>query len=107
ATRDLGGDLGIRAPQGSQAAASGKKQVLAPELETAVIALEPGQVAEPVEVGGALAILRLESRQPSRYTTYEAAKAEMVQRLQTEILEKAKRKWLEELKSHTHLDVRL
>lgn len=107
ATRDLGGDLGIRAPQGSQAATSGKKQVLAPELETAVLALEPGQVADPVEVGGALAILRLESRQPSRYTTYEAAKAEMVQRLQTEILERAKRKWLEELKSHTHLDVRL
>ena len=31
----------------------------------------------------------------------------MFQRLQSENLEKAKRKWLEELKSRTHLDVRL
>jgi peptidyl-prolyl cis-trans isomerase SurA len=107
ATRDAGGDLGIRAPQGTQAAAAGKRQVLSPELEAVVFGLEPGQVADPVEVGGALVILRLESRQPSRYTSYDAAKGEMVQRLQTEILEKAKRKWLEELKSHTHLDVRL
>jgi peptidyl-prolyl cis-trans isomerase SurA len=107
ATRELGGDLGIRAPQGSQAATAGKKPVLAPELETAVMALEPGQVAEPVEVGGALVILKLVSRQESRYTSYEEAKAEMVQRLQAEILDRAKRKWLEELKGRTHLDVRL
>jgi peptidyl-prolyl cis-trans isomerase SurA len=107
ATREQGGDLGIRAPQGTQAAASGKRPVLAPELEAAVVPLEPKQVSEPVEIGGALVILTLLSRQESRYTTYEAAKPEMVQRLQNEILEKAKRKWLEELKNHTHLDVRL
>jgi peptidyl-prolyl cis-trans isomerase SurA len=106
-TREQGGDLGIRAPQGTQAAAAGKRQVLAPELETAVMALDVGQVADPVEIGGALVILKLLSRQESRYTTYEAAKPEMVGRLQAEILEKAKRKWLDELKSHTHLDVRL
>jgi peptidyl-prolyl cis-trans isomerase SurA len=107
ATRESGGDLEIRAPQGSQTAATGKKPVLAPELEAVALGLEPGQVAEPIEVAGALVILMLQSRQPSRYTTYEAAKPEMVQRLQAEILEKAKRKWLEELKSHTYLDVRL
>lgn len=107
ATREHGGDLGIRAPQGSQAATAGKKPVLAPELETAVMALEPGQVTEPVEAGGALVILKLVSRQESRYTSYEEAKGEMVQRLQAEILDRAKRKWLEELKGRTHLDVRL
>jgi peptidyl-prolyl cis-trans isomerase SurA len=107
ATRDIGGDLGIRAPQGSQSAASGKRPVLAPELEAVVLPLEPGQVSEPVNVGEALVILSLISRQPSRFTTYEAARAEMLQRLQGEILEKAKRKWLEELKGRTHLDVRL
>jgi peptidyl-prolyl cis-trans isomerase SurA len=107
ATRAEGGDLGLRAPQGTQAATVGKRQVLAPELEAAALSIEPGQVAEPVEIGGALVILTLLSRQPSRYTTYEAAKAEMVQRLQAEIIDKAKRKWLEELRSRTHLDVRL
>jgi len=107
ATRAEGGDLGVRAPQGTQAAVQGKRQVLAPELEAAALSIEPGQVAEPVEIGGALVILTLLSRQPSRYTTYEAAKGEMVQRLQAEIVEKAKRKWLEELRARTHLDVRL
>jgi peptidyl-prolyl cis-trans isomerase SurA len=106
-TRPDGGDLGIRAPQGTQAAATGKRAVLAPELETVAMSLEPGEVAEPIEAGDALVILTLQSRQASRYTTYDAAKEEMLQRLQTEILEKAKRKWLEEIKGKTHLDVRL
>ena len=107
ATRPDGGDLGIRAPQGTQAAASGKRAVLAPELEAVVINLEPGEIAEPLEAGDALVILMLQSRQASRYTTYDAAKQEMLQRLQTDILEKAKRKWIEEIKGKTHLDVRL
>jgi peptidyl-prolyl cis-trans isomerase SurA len=106
-TRAEGGDLGIRAPQGTQAATSGKRSVLAPELETVVMALEPGEISEPIEAGDALVVLSLQSRQASRYTTYEAGKQEMLQRLQTEILEKAKRKWLEELKGKSHLDVRL
>jgi peptidyl-prolyl cis-trans isomerase SurA len=106
-TRAEGGDLGIRAPQGTQAAASGKRAVLAPELENVVLTLEPGEIAEPVEAGDALVILSLQSRQASHYTTYDAGKQEMLQRLQTDILEKAKRKWLEELKGKSHLDVRL
>ena len=107
ATRDSGGDLGIRAPQANKAAAAAKRAVLAPELESVAMTLEPGEVSEPVEAGDALVILKLGTRQASRYTTYEAAKQEMLQRLQTEILEKAKRKWIEEIKSKTHLDVRL
>ena len=107
ATRPDGGDLGIRAPQGSQAAVQAKRQVLAPELETVVMGLEPGEISDPVEAGDALVILSLQSRQASRYTTYDAAKQEMLQRLQTDILEKAKHKWIEEIKAKTHLDVRL
>jgi len=107
ATRDTGGDLGIRAPQGSPQALSGQRQMLAPEFENALMPLEPGQVTDPIQVQRGIVIMKLVSRQPSRYTTYEAAKNEMVQRLQTEILEKAKRKWLDELKKRTHLDVRL
>ncbi len=107
ATRDAGGDLGIRAPHGSPAVQQGKRPVLAQELENLVLGMEPGQIAEPVRIGDLIIILRLVSRQPSRYTTFDAAKNEMVQRLQGEILERAKRKWLDELKSRTHLDVRL
>ncbi|MDI1445387.1 peptidylprolyl isomerase [Polyangium sp. 6x1] len=106
-TRDTGGDLGIRAPIGSPQMQQGQRQALSPEFENALMPLEPGQVTDVVEMEKGLVIMKLVSRQPSRYTTYEAAKGEMVQRLQTEILEKAKRKWLDELKKRTHLDVRL
>ena len=106
-TRDAGGDLGIRAPIGSPQTQQGQRQALSPEFENAVMPLEPEQVSDVVQMEKGLVIMKLVSRQPSRYTTYEAAKGEMVQRLQTEILEKAKRKWLDELKKRTHLDVRL
>lgn len=107
-TRDAGGDLGIRAPNGSPSAVQAKRPVMAQDLENAVLALEPGQVTEPLAVGDrAIGVIALLSRQPSRYTTYEAAKPEMLQRLQAEIIERAKRKWLDELKARTHLDVRL
>jgi peptidyl-prolyl cis-trans isomerase SurA len=107
ATRDNGGDLGIRAPQGSPQVLGGKREAIAPELDNAVLQLEPGQVTDPIRVPGNIIILWLEERQASRYSNYDAAKPEMLQRLQTEILEKAKRKWLDELKGRTHLDVRL
>jgi len=106
-TRDFGGDLGVRAPQGTQAAQTGKKAVMSPELEQVVMGLEPGEVSDPLEVGDAIVVIKLLSRQVSRYTTLDAAKNEMLQRLQVEILDKAKRKWLDELKRRTHLDVRL
>jgi peptidyl-prolyl cis-trans isomerase SurA len=107
ATRDLGGDLGIRAIAGTPAATAGKRPTLATELEAAVLPLEQGQITDPIRVADALVIVQLVERQASRYTTYDAAKNEMLQRLQTEILDKAKRKWLDELKGRTHLDVRL
>jgi peptidyl-prolyl cis-trans isomerase SurA len=107
ATRDAGGDLGIRAPQGSPQAKAGQRPVLAPEFESAVMALEPGEISEPIVVDRGIVILKLMSRQASRYKSYEESKDEMVQRLQTEILEKAKRKWLEELNKRTHVEQRL
>jgi len=106
-TRDAGGDLGIRAPQASPQAQQGQREVLAPEFENAALDLEVGEISEPIQVDKGIVILKIISRQPSRYTSLDAAKGEMVQRLQTEILEKAKRKWIDELKRRTHLDVRL
>ncbi|MCC6556250.1 MAG: SurA N-terminal domain-containing protein [Polyangiaceae bacterium] len=106
-TREAGGDLGIRAPAGSQAATEGRRPTMSPELEAALMALEPGSVAAPMRAGDAIVVMKLLSRQPSRYTTLEQARPELIQRLQNEILTKAKRKWLEDLKRRSHLDVRL
>lgn len=107
ATKESGGDVGVRSPQGSPNAAPGKGQVLAPELEAAVMALEPGEVAAPVQVGQAIVVLKLISRQPSRYTSFQEARPEMIQRLQAEVMDKAKKKWLEELRRRTHVETRL
>lgn len=106
-TRDKGGDIGVRAPSGSPQALSGKDKTLGAELETPILALEPGEVANPVQVPQAFIIMKLISRQPSRYTTFKDARGEMIQRLQAEIMEKAKKKWLEELRHKTHVETRM
>lgn len=106
-TREQGGDLGIRAPQKSPAAQQGKRPYLAKELEAVVMPLEVGEVSEPVRVGDAIAVLKLVARQPSRFESYEAAKPELTQRVQNEILAREKSAWLEDLKRRTHVDVRL
>lgn len=110
-TREGGGDLTVLAPQGSPQVLAGQAHTIRPDIEPVALQLEPGQVSDPVRIRNAsedaIVILWLAERQPSHYTSYDAAKPEMLQRLQTEILEKAKRKWLDELKSRTHLDIRL
>ncbi|MFO0591185.1 MAG: SurA N-terminal domain-containing protein [Polyangiaceae bacterium] len=107
ATRDNGGDLGVRAPIGSPQALSGKSPTLAADLENLVLPLEPGEISAPLHVGQAVVVMKLVSRQPSRYTSFKEAKNEMIQRLQSEIMEKAKKKWLEELRRKTHVETRL
>lgn len=107
ATRDKGGDLGIRAPQGSQAALTGKRPVMAPDLEAVLMGMEPGQVSNPVPAGDAIVVMKLLDRQASHYTSFEEARLEMMQRVQNEVMEKAKRRWLEDMRRRTHLETRL
>lgn len=106
-TRELGGDLGLRAPQKAQSAIAGRRPVLARELEDVILPLEPGQTSDPVRYGPDIVIVQLLSRQPSRYTDLEAARPELMQRLQNEILLREKTSWIEDLKRRTHVDVRL
>jgi peptidyl-prolyl cis-trans isomerase SurA len=107
ATRDRAGDLGFRAPQRSPAAISGRRPVLARELEEAIAPLEPLEVTDPVRYGDAIVVVKLLSRQPSRYQDLESARPEMMQRLQNELLLREKEAWIEDLKRRTYVDVRL
>lgn len=107
ATRGKGGELGIRAPHGSPSVVMRRRQPLAPPLEKAIIKLDPGGVTDPIPVGDAIVVVKLVDRQASRYTTFDAARAEMVQRVQGELLVDEKKKWLEELRRKTHVDIRL
>jgi peptidyl-prolyl cis-trans isomerase SurA len=105
-SKENGGDLGIHAPAKSPSAQMGRRPVLAKELEEKLLPLEPGEYTAPFRFGDAIVILTVLSRQPSRYTTYEAAKAELIQRVQNEVVAKERAIWLEELKKRTHVEVR-
>lgn len=105
-TRDDGGNLGIRAPTGSPGAASGEFKVLAEGLEKVALGLPTGAVSDPFRFKDAIVVLRVTNRQPSRYPSFEAAQNEIGQRVQAEKLEKAKQKWLKDLRRRTHVDVR-
>ena len=106
-TKDQGGDLGIRVPSKSPRALEGKYPLLHRSLETIAVELEVGQVAEPFRFKDAIVVLTVTSRQPSRYSSMEAVRDEMTERVRAEKLQKAKEKWLKDLRRRTHVDVRL
>ncbi len=106
-TQKKGGVLGLRAPAGSPKARSGRYKPLARALERRAIALAPGEVTDPFRYQDAVAIVALVSRQPSRYTTLEAARQEMFERVRGAKLQKVRTKWLKDLRRRTHVDVRL
>jgi peptidyl-prolyl cis-trans isomerase SurA len=106
-TKVKGGDLGIRAPQKSAAAQTGKREFLSDEFEKYIMPLEPGEITDPIQAGDGIVIIKLITRQKSRYTSFEDARDEMVQRLQNELLQKERDELIEELKRRTHIDLRL
>lgn len=106
-TRERGGDMGVHAPVKTQAAQMGKRPALAEDIESKLIPLEPGEFTAPFKLGDAILIMGIKSRQPSRYTTFEAAKEEMVQRLQNDILAREKETWMGDMKKRTHIEIRL
>ncbi len=105
-TRDKGGDLGIKAPRRSPAAQAGRRQVLAAELDDVIAVLEPDEVSAPTRYADAVVVVKLLSRQPSRFADLETARPEMMQRLQNELLVKERTIWIEDLKRRTYVDVR-
>jgi peptidyl-prolyl cis-trans isomerase SurA len=106
-TKTQGGDLGVRAPQATAEAQTGKRPFLSDAFEKVVFPLEPGEVAEPVNAGDGIVIIKLISRQKSHYTSFEDAKEEMIQRLQNELVKKERDQLIEELKRRTHIEKRL
>ncbi|MFO0614508.1 MAG: peptidylprolyl isomerase [Polyangiaceae bacterium] len=106
-TKDQGGDLGLRAPQKTVAAQTGKRPFLSEAFEKAVFPLEVGDVTDPIDAGDGIVIIKLLSRQKSRYTTFEDARDEMVQRVQNELLQKEKDDMITEFKKRTHIERRL
>jgi peptidyl-prolyl cis-trans isomerase SurA len=105
-TKEKNGDLGVRAPQKSVAAQTGKRPFLSEELEKIIMPMEPGDVTDPIDAGDGIVVIKLLSRQKSRYTSFEDAHDEMVQRVQNDLLQKERDELIEELKRRTHIDLR-
>lgn len=106
-TKEQGGDLGLRAPQKTVAAQTGKRPFLSEAFEQVVFPLEPGDVSDPIDAGDGIVIIKLLSRQKSRFTSFEDARDEMVQRVQNELLQKEKDDMITEFKKRTHIERRL
>jgi len=96
ATRDTGGLLRPMLPG-----------ELPPELDSALLAMEPGEVSAPIRLGDAWMVLKLVERAPSQLPEYEQAKPQLQTRVYTEKMDAARRQWLDGLRKRTHVDIRL
>jgi peptidyl-prolyl cis-trans isomerase SurA len=96
ATRETGGLL-----------ASMQPGQLPQEVDSAVLAIEPGEVTAPIRVGDAWLVLKLVERAPSELPEYEKAKQQLQTRVYSEKMDAARRQWLGDLRKRTHVDIRL
>jgi peptidyl-prolyl cis-trans isomerase SurA len=95
-TRDQGGLLATMQPG-----------ELPPEVDSALLAVEPGEVTGPVRFGDAWVVLKLVERSPSQIPEYEQAKPQLQNRVYSEKMGAAQRQWLDSLRKRTHVDIRL
>jgi peptidyl-prolyl cis-trans isomerase SurA len=96
ATKDQGGLLAELSPG-----------QLPEQLDQALLALEPGDVTQPLRVGDTWIVMKLVDRAPSTMPAYEEAKPLLQNRVYAEKMEKARRQWLDNLRRRTHVDIRL
>lgn len=95
-TRDQGGLL-----------ASMQPGELPQDVDMALLAIEPGEVAGPIRLGDAWLVLKLVERAESELPEFEKAKPQLQSRVYAEKMETARRQWLDSLRKRTHVDIRL
>ncbi len=95
-TANRGGELGRFAP--------GK---LPMAIDHALLSLEPGEFTPPIHIGDSYIIARLLARDASQLPTLEEAKAELVERVYSDKMGQARRRWLDGLRHQMHVEIRL
>lgn len=80
---------------------------LPPDIDAALLGIEPGEVAGPIRVGDAWLVLKLVERGPSQLPEYEKAKPQLQTRVYAEKMDTARRQWLDGLRKRSHVDIRL
>jgi len=95
-TAAKGGELGRFAP--------GK---LPMAIDRALMSLEPGDITMPIKIGDSYVIARLLARDATQLPTLEEAKAELVERVYSDKMGQARRRWLDGLRRQMHVEIRL
>jgi len=76
-------------------------------LDRIVGSMDVGEVSSPVRVGNRLYVLRLIEREDSQLPTYEEAQGELQNRVYLRKMDLARRRWLDQLRRRTHVEIRL
>jgi peptidyl-prolyl cis-trans isomerase SurA len=95
-TRDMGGLLAPMQPG-----------ELPPEVDSAIAALEVGEITQPLRQGDAWVVIKLVERSASTIPAYEQAKGQLQNRVYAEKMETTRRQWLDSLRKRTHVEIRL
>jgi peptidyl-prolyl cis-trans isomerase SurA len=77
------------------------------EVDSVLLAMDPGDVSQPVRLGDAWLVLKLVERGPSQLPEYEKARPQLQTRVYAEKMDAARRQWLDSLRKRTHVDIRL
>lgn len=80
---------------------------LPPALDRAILGLEVGEVSTPMRVGDQLVIITVVERAESELPTYAEARPELENRVYLKKMDVARRRWLDQLRRSTHIEVRL
>lgn len=76
-------------------------------IQRATMALDVGEVSEPVRVDGDWVLYQVIERPPSELPPYNEARAQIHERVYMEKLTTARQNWLRGLRRRTHVEVRL
>ncbi|MFO0666005.1 MAG: SurA N-terminal domain-containing protein [Polyangiaceae bacterium] len=78
---------------------------LIPQLQEAIRTMQPGQVTDPIRIGGeAIVVVQLVSR--SRVPTYEEAHDQLMNRAMNDAMERQRKAWIQDLRRGVYVDKR-
>jgi peptidyl-prolyl cis-trans isomerase SurA len=95
-TKHLGGLLGTVRPT-----------QLPPGLDHGVTGLDVGEVSAPLRIGSRFVVLKVLERTAAPIPEYEAAEAQLKERVYMEKMDEARKQWLDGLRRQTHVETRL
>ena len=94
ATKNQGGDLGRRVPQGVEGG-----MTLRPDLERHALQLSVGETSEPIRLREGFVILHLLDRHEPAHLAFDEVRDSLKQQLHSKAVARARKAWLQELRN--------